>query len=82
MSYFLFKWYAEGELCKKDWSMREELNFEVEPAVTLGYENLAFPFLVLLGGLFVACIITSCEKIGNRGLILIGRLVQNKPDIC
>ena len=44
--------------------MREELNFEVEPAVTLGYENLAFPFLVLMGGLLVACIITSCEKIG------------------
>ena len=76
VSTFLFKWEAEGELCKKDWSMREELNFEVEPAVTLGYENLAFPFLILLGGLFVACIITSCEKIGNKGLLLMGRLVQ------
>ena len=43
--------------------MREELNFEVEPAVTLAYENLAFPFLVLLVGLLVASVITSCEKI-------------------
>ena len=62
--------------------MREELNFEVEPAVTLGYDNLAFPFLVLLGGLLVACIITLCEKMGNRGLILMGRFVQKKPDTC
>ena len=52
--------------------MREELNFEVEPAVTLGYENLAFPFLVLVGGLLAAAAITSCERIGNTGVILIG----------
>ena len=76
VSNLLLKWYAEEGLWKKDWSMREELNFEVEPAVTLGYENVACPFLALLGGLFVACIITSCEKIGNKGLLLMGRLVQ------
>ena len=55
--------------------MREELNFEVEPAVTLGYENLAFPFLVLLGGLAAACAVTACERL--RGSDLARRLCKN-----
>ena len=47
----------------EEWSLREELNFELEPAVTLGYDNLAFPGMILLGGLAVACTITLFEKL-------------------
>ena len=64
-NHFLKKLREGGIVYKmnEEWSLREELNFELEPAVTLGYDNLAFPGMILLGGLMVACTITLCEKL-------------------
>ena len=64
-NHFLKKMLEAGIIFKmnKDFSKRKIINYEVEPAVTLGYENLAFPFLVLLGGLTVAAILSCCEKL-------------------
>ena len=64
-NHFLKK-LREGGIVHKvneEWSLREELNFELEPAVTLGFDNLAFPGMIFVGGLAVACTITLCEKL-------------------
>ena len=64
-NHFLKKMLEAGIIFKmnKDFSKRKIINYEVEPAITLGYENLAFPFLVLLGGLTFAAILSCCEKL-------------------
>ena len=63
-NHFLKKLREGGIVYKmnEEWSLREELDFELEPAVTLGYDNLAFPGMIFIGGLAVACTITLCEK--------------------
>ena len=64
-NHFLKKMMEAGIIFKinKDMSKRKIIDYEVEPAVTLGFENLAFPFLVLLGGLSLAVVMSCCEKL-------------------
>ena len=64
-NHFLKKMMEAGIIFKinKDISKREVIDYETAPAVTLGFENLAFPFLVLLGGLTLAVILSCSEKL-------------------
>ena len=64
-NHFLKKMMEAGIIFKinKDITKRKIINYEMEPAVTLGFENLAFPFLVLLGGLTLAVVISCSEKL-------------------
>ena len=63
-NHFLRKMHESGIIDKmnQDWSKREEIDFDLDPTVTLGYENVAFPFTILLGGLSFACIVTLFER--------------------
>ena len=63
-NHFLKRMHESGVIDKmnRDWSLREEIDFEFDPAVTLGYENVAFPFIILIGGLAFSCILTMLEK--------------------
>ena len=38
----------------RDWSKREAVDYEVKPAVSLGYNNLLFPFTIIIGGIVIA----------------------------
>ena len=64
-NHFLKKMLEAGIIFKinKDISKRKIIDYEVEPAVTLGFENVSFPFMVLLGGLTLAVIMTCFEKL-------------------
>ena len=63
-NHFLKKMHESGVIDKmdRDWSLREEIEFEVEPAVTLGYKNVVFPFIILVGGLIFSCGLTFFES--------------------
>ena len=63
-NHFLKKMHESGVIdqMNRDWSLREEMEFEINPAVTLGYENVAFPFMILVGGLLIACGLTMFES--------------------
>ena len=63
-NHFLRKMHESGVIDKmnRDWSLREELDFEIDPAVNLGYENVAFPFIILVGGLLFSCVLTLFES--------------------
>ena len=63
-NHFLKKMHESGVIdqMNRDWSLREEIDFEVEPAVTLGYKNVVFPFIVLVGGLIFSCGVTFFES--------------------
>ena len=63
-NHFLKKMHEGGIIDRMnlDWSLREEMNFEIDPVVNLGYENVAFPFIILVGGLAFSCILTVFEK--------------------
>ena len=63
-NHFLKKMHESGVIDKmnRDWSLREEIEFEVEPAVTLGYKNVVFPFIILAGGLLFSCGLTFFES--------------------
>ena len=69
-NHFLKKMHESGVIDKmdRDWSLREEIEFEVEPAVTLGYKNVVFPFIILVGGLIFSCGLTFFEN-GCKRLI-------------
>ena len=79
-NHFLKKMMEAGVIFKinKDMSKREIIDYEMEPAVTLGFENLAFPFLVLLCGLTLALIISCSEKLrAHRRKMKIFRMITN-----
>ena len=76
-NHFLKKMHEGGVIAKMnlDWSLREETDFEVDPAVNLGYENVAFPFLILAGGLLFSCIFTLLES----GFRKSAEIVKSRP---
>ena len=76
-NHFLKKMHEGGIIDKMnlDWSLREETDFEVDPAVNLGYENVAFPFLILAGGLLFSCIFTLLES----GFRKSAEILKSKP---
>ena len=43
-----------GNLDTRDWSLREVVDYEVQPAVSLSYDNLLFPFTIIVGGAAIA----------------------------
>ena len=69
-NHFLKKMHESGVIDKmnRDWSLREEIEFDVEPAVTLGYKNVVFPFIILVSGLIFSCGVTFFES-GFKKLI-------------
>ena len=68
-NHFLKKMIEAGIVFKinKDISKRKIIDYEMEPAVTLGFENLAFPFLLLLGGLTLAVFMSCSERLRGHG---------------
>ena len=63
-NHYLKKLHESGVIDKMnhDWSLREEMDFEIDPVVILGYENVAFPFMILVGGLMFSCGLTLFGK--------------------
>ena len=37
-----------------DWSKKKVVDFEAPPAMSLGYDNLLFPFVIIIGGAAIA----------------------------
>ena len=37
-----------------DWSKRKVVEYEAQPAMSLGYDNLLFPFVIIVGGTAIA----------------------------
>ena len=37
-----------------DWSKKKVVNYEAPPAMSLGYDNLLFPFVIIVGGTGIA----------------------------
>ena len=37
-----------------DWSKRRVIDYEAQPVVSLGYDNLLFPFVIMIGGAAIA----------------------------
>ena len=38
----------------RDWSKRKVVEYEAQPAMSLGYDNLLFPFVIIVGGAAIA----------------------------
>ena len=55
-----------------DWSKRRVIDYEAQPVVSLGYDNLLFPFVIMIGGAAIAgkdlsqqIILQSIPNFGN-----------------
>ena len=49
--------FIPNEFCNpdnSDWSKRKVVDYEAQPAVSLGYDNLLFPFVIIIGGATIA----------------------------
>jgi len=46
-----------------DWSKKKVVDFEAPPAMSLGYDNLLFPFVIIIGGATIAVFVIVCEVV-------------------
>jgi hypothetical protein len=64
-NFHLFKLEESGVMYKlnRNWTYAPKEVFWVDDAISLGYDNTLFPYLILLGGIIGAVILQLCEQI-------------------
>ena len=61
-----------------DWTYKGQDKFWIEDAVELGYQHIAFPFILLVSGAALAFLVFLYEKITEQQKKLMGRMEGRK----